>query len=293
MPWSGASFAGRHNHALHGDDASRAASMANAILKRTGSERIAIATANKHFERHDDGGEVGVQLSNQTANPMQQGMIQRYSSYTPEKLQELAGVLAGTPQGQVIQRVLAQKRATPEPVVQQRSGGTTPRRATGGQMPADATLGATGYLHGPTAGRGDAILTTAPAGSHVVPADVISGLGEGNSLAGAAIMQRILATGPGGIPLPRSGIRTSFPRAPGAPHQAKGGAVPQQQHEQTPVALSHGEFVVSPEHVAHWGDGDQAKGHAAFDKFIVEMRKHIIDTMKKLPGPVGMKKKKT
>ena len=47
LPWSGKSFASRHNHSLSGAGASKAASIANAILKRGGDEGIAIATASK------------------------------------------------------------------------------------------------------------------------------------------------------------------------------------------------------------------------------------------------------
>lgn len=47
MPWSASSFAGKHNHSLKGAAASKAASIANAILKRGGDEGVAIATANK------------------------------------------------------------------------------------------------------------------------------------------------------------------------------------------------------------------------------------------------------
>ncbi len=47
MPWNAKTFAGRHNHSLSGAAASKAASIANAILKRGGDEGVAIATANK------------------------------------------------------------------------------------------------------------------------------------------------------------------------------------------------------------------------------------------------------
>lgn len=47
MPWSGKTFAARHNKSLAGPGAAKAASIANAILKRGGDEGIAIATANK------------------------------------------------------------------------------------------------------------------------------------------------------------------------------------------------------------------------------------------------------
>jgi uncharacterized protein YdaT len=51
MPWTGKSFAAKHNHGLHGENATKAAAMANAILKSGGSERVAIATANKKYGR--------------------------------------------------------------------------------------------------------------------------------------------------------------------------------------------------------------------------------------------------
>jgi uncharacterized protein YdaT len=52
MPWSPGEFASRHNHSLNKAGASHAASQANAILRSGGSERIAIATANKYANRH-------------------------------------------------------------------------------------------------------------------------------------------------------------------------------------------------------------------------------------------------
>ena len=48
MPWaSGKEFAAKHNHKLKGAAASKAASMANAMLRSGTPEGIAIATANK------------------------------------------------------------------------------------------------------------------------------------------------------------------------------------------------------------------------------------------------------
>jgi uncharacterized protein YdaT len=48
MPWSAKTFASRHNKKLHGEAASKAASMANAMLRSGVPEGVAIATANKH-----------------------------------------------------------------------------------------------------------------------------------------------------------------------------------------------------------------------------------------------------
>jgi uncharacterized protein YdaT len=47
IPWSGKSFSSKHNHSFKGAAAGKAASIANAILKRSGDEGMAIATANK------------------------------------------------------------------------------------------------------------------------------------------------------------------------------------------------------------------------------------------------------
>lgn len=47
MPWTGKSFASKHNKKMHGAVANKAASMANAMLKSGVPEGVAIATANK------------------------------------------------------------------------------------------------------------------------------------------------------------------------------------------------------------------------------------------------------
>ena len=49
MPWSGSEFA-KKNKSLTPSQADHAARIANAILKRTGSDRLAIATANARVE---------------------------------------------------------------------------------------------------------------------------------------------------------------------------------------------------------------------------------------------------
>lgn len=46
MPWTPATFKARHNKSLAPKQATKAAAVANAILKRTGDEGLAIATAN-------------------------------------------------------------------------------------------------------------------------------------------------------------------------------------------------------------------------------------------------------
>ena len=58
MPWTGKSFAKRHNRKLKGKAASRAARQANAILSKTGDEGLAIAVANKNAKKRLQGRDV-------------------------------------------------------------------------------------------------------------------------------------------------------------------------------------------------------------------------------------------
>ena len=313
MPWTAKSFAA-HNHALHGADLGHAAHIANAVLKRSGNDGMAIAVANRWAQKRDAGGavdpgydpNVGIPQTVKTQNPLEQGMIQRYSSMPIEKLTEMGVMLGGSPQGAMIQRILAQKRAmtVPTPAIgadpapqapAAKRGGTIARRAGGGDMGGspwwtkrEATAGASGFLHGATPGRADQIETTAPAGAYVIPADVIAGLGEGNSLAGAHVMTKMLSTGPGGIPMPRMNRGMGPPRPPAMQEPiARGGGVRSTPaSDQTPVLLSHGEYVVHPHHVTRIGGGDLKRGHAALDRFVRNMRTKQIKKLKSLPGPV-------
>ena len=80
-----------------------------------------------------------------------------------------------------------------------------------------------GLLTSPVAGRTDHLPISPAAGSYVVPADVVSGLGEGNTLAGANIMQRILDTGPMGLRMPVSAhSHMGPPRPPPAYREGMG-----------------------------------------------------------------------
>jgi hypothetical protein len=284
--------------------------------------------------RHRDAGGIvdptqsgigGIQPSSQAQNPIYQGMIQRYSSLPPEKLQELSGMLGNSPQGQIVQRLLQQKQVMPQqgqqqqpaqqpnaqpaaPQQQYRRGGVT--RAGGGptgiplsaadpswsrQAEESASRPASGFLAGSTAGRADLVHTEAPGGSYIVPADVVAGLGEGNSLAGAKVMDMIINSGPHGIPMPQGRAGRGSPPPPriaASGYQAKGGGVHGHPDKpDTPVALSHGEYFIHPQDVARvFGNGDLRHGHKVLDHWVQLERKRQIKNLVKLPIPVGAKK---
>jgi hypothetical protein len=58
-----------------------------------------------------------------------------------------------------------------------------------------------GLINSAIPGRTDRHNIDVPSGSYVLPADVVSGLGEGNTMAGAAVVQKMFGTAPYGVPL--------------------------------------------------------------------------------------------
>ena len=115
----------------------------------------------------------------------------------------------------------------------------------------------TGPIKSHVKGRTDHIAMTVPSGAYVVPADVISGMGQGNSDAGhLALAQR-------------------FGLTPG--RYARGGGIK--------IMAAGGEHVIGPDDVRRIGGGNLDRGHEKLDKFVVEERKKLVNTLRKLPGP--------
>lgn len=145
-----------------------------------------------------------------------------------------------------------------------------------------------GFINSSVAGRTDRLPLAVATDSHVIPADVVSGLGQGNSLAGADMWQRALRIGPYGTPLTNMQARHSpEPRAPAMPSQgggggfAKGGAT----QSKTPIMAAGGELVVPAWRIQELGGGDMKKGHAVVDRAIDRVRKMNIAFLKNAPKP--------
>jgi hypothetical protein len=163
-----------------------------------------------------------------------------------------------------------------------------------------------GFIDSAVAGRTDDLPMAVAADSHVIPADVVSGLGEGNSLNGAALLDRMFHSGPWGARAIGSRVPATMPRPPrpmpayatgGPPSPSRNGLGAAGRERRTEILAAGGEYVVRPEAVAEIGrrakarnplirKSDIAAGHDAIDRFIVEARKHVVATTKKLPGPV-------
>lgn len=136
-----------------------------------------------------------------------------------------------------------------------------------------------GALLNDVPGRTDRIHTKVKSGSYVIPADIVSGLGEGNTIAGTKKLQSMFTSGPYGIKLLKI--------KPKKPKKAAGGPISgfAEPAPEVPVIVAGGEYIIDPEIVKELGGGDIDAGHKALDEWVKTMRKDLINTLKRLPGP--------
>lgn len=127
--------------------------------------------------------------------------------------------------------------------------GRRAKRASGGRVHV-------GPIISEVAGRTDHHPMDVPASSYVIPADIISALGEGNTLSGMKVVEAM------------------FPEPANS-----------EQHEPIPIAAAGGEVVLSPGQLkAKFGD-DLDHAHKAMDEWVKVERKKLIKTLRRLPGP--------
>lgn len=157
--------------------------------------------------------------------------------------------------------------------------------AAGGQIPfgvreSAKQLSRAGLVNSSSAGRADKVPGSVKAGSYVVPADVVSAMGQGNTMAGARSLNNLLGMNPynaaGGRP-PRGRGMTAKRMG----RFADGGHA---DHD-VDVNISGGEYIVPPEAVEKLGGGDMDYGHEILDALAMEVRSKNISHLSKLPPP--------
>jgi hypothetical protein len=145
-------------------------------------------------------------------------------------------------------------------------------------------------IHSTVPGRTDRIPMQARTGSFILPADVVSGLGQGNTAAGAKMWGQSIshAIGPMGIKnaikqrtLKMPSVRMPTPNV----KYADGGVY--EGDEYTPIITAGGEMIIDPEIVAELGGGDAEEGKRILGASSMGVRKQVLAEMKKLPRPVS------
>lgn len=157
--------------------------------------------------------------------------------------------------------------------------------ASGGAIPfgvreSAKQFGKAGLIASPTPGRADSVSGALKAGSYVMPADVVSAMGQGNTMAGARALNGLM----GMSPFNANAARAPKGRGMTAKKMRKfadGGAT----QEEVPVNLSGGEFIFPPEAVAAFGDGDMQHGHEVLDAMVKEIRRKNLAHISQLPPP--------
>lgn len=135
--------------------------------------------------------------------------------------------------------------------------------SSGGYLEQDfADMERAGYHHAgvfPSSipGRTDKLPVTVGSGAYILPADVVSALGEGNTMAGVKALEGVIGSH--------------------KPKFASGGGVK--------IIAAGGEYAIPPEIVKKIGNGDMDNGHNVLDQFVTGVRKKNINTLKGLPGP--------
>lgn len=135
-----------------------------------------------------------------------------------------------------------------------------------------------GPIHSSVAGRTDHLPMTVRSGSYVLPADIVSASGEGNTMAGFKHARRVF----GGTPYAGAG----GPYGQGStPYGMASGGATGDDDSGVPIVAAGGEYVLDPEQVRSVGGGDLDMGHRVLDEFVKRTRKELIKTLKGLAPP--------
>jgi hypothetical protein len=142
-----------------------------------------------------------------------------------------------------------------------------------------------GPIHSQVAGRTDHLPIHVASGSYVIPADIISSMGEGNTMAGFKAARKIFTRPMSFMGMPYdSGMEpygeSGLPYGARSVGHAEGGAT-----GAVPVVVAGGEYVVHPNDVVYIGRGNLERGHKILDSFVKKQRAKTINTLQKLPGP--------
>jgi hypothetical protein len=168
------------------------------------------------------------------------------------------------------------------------------KKAAGGEvgMPFAArsmarSMERSGLIRSPVAGRTDRLPMSVKSGSYVVPAAAVSAIGQGNTMSGAAALNKMFGTAPGGatMPRPRGMKMPTGGMMRGRRGFSDGGIVDDPSAEPVDIVTAGGEYLVEPEIVMQIGGGDLKMGHEILDGMVKQIMKKLARTIPKLAPP--------
>jgi hypothetical protein len=162
-----------------------------------------------------------------------------------------------------------------------------PRFASGGfsggspwqERAASRSIVHAGMLKSNVPGRTDKLPITVGGGAFIVPADHLAALGQGNSQAGASIINGMFGLGGN---KKGSLVKAMRPQIPKLKKMAEGGEV---ESKPVDIIAAGGEFVIPPGKVQEIGGGDLDRGHKILHQWVLRTRKQHIKTLKSLQAP--------
>src|SRR6267142_1383291 len=193
--------------------------------------------------------------------PLQQGKSRAIIGRNIEEMQA-----SGHPHKQAVAAALNPARRSNRERKPAQSGRALPLQGAPGEGAQDNVYA--GPLHSHVPGRTDKINLNVKPGSYVVPADVVSILGEGNTLAGTVVLRAMFGqkglTGKVKPPEGRPNLMERRlehhqmipPHMPGvASGYAEGGDADPRTQGAAPVVVAGGEHIIGPEEIkAKYGD---------------------------------------
>lgn len=143
-----------------------------------------------------------------------------------------------------------------------------------------------GLIDSPVPGRTDKLPLKVKSGAYVIPASVVSGLGEGNTKAGVAALDKLFGMGPYGAKTSKIAtphVNYGHAMRPITKMRAAGGDTNNQ--EPVKIVAAGGEVVIPPDVVKNLGGGDMNHGHDILDELVKHVRSQTIKDMKNEKPP--------
>lgn len=252
------------------------------ITHMFGGMGMASGGGYKGPERYSGPPFVGIAKEHGGMTPDLRQQIQKFWNPQDRVISTLKHAAGGTVSTKMpatgIPKIATQKGVPPQSVMVSRAAGAGMARTK------------SGLLKSMVPGRTDKLAINVANGSYVIPADIVAGHGQGNTLAGAAALDKLFKSGPYGTSkVSVSTERSSMPKvgfiSPKPVVGYKGPGMAMGGEAEVPVMAAGGEYILDPDQVAAVGKGDTERGFRILDQFVLQSRRRQLKEIRALRPP--------